>query len=167
MTQQQSFTHSEDGVSFQPSSMCCQCTFTTVRLLKDFHEGKTGPMTGLIHNPLAGSAPNNIVQILFASPRKYHVNKNQEAALKFVAGFLKKKQPLLQCSIKINKLLIQRVSPLDDGFRLGLLNLPPNIVMQETDLQLSPAGARRWRQGASDLWLSLAPVKEPLNCSTV
>lgn len=39
--------------------------------------------------------------------------------------------------------------------------------MRKTDLQLCLAGARRWRQGVLDLRLSLAPVKEPLNCSTV
>lgn len=61
----------------------------------------------------------------------------------------------------------ESVSPLDDGATLAVLNLPPSIVMRETDLQRSLAGARRWRQGALDLWLSPAPVKEPLNCSTV
>lgn len=34
VTQQRSFTHSEDGVSFQPSNMCCWCTFTTVTPLR-------------------------------------------------------------------------------------------------------------------------------------
>lgn len=56
---------------------------------------------------------------------------------------------------------------MDDRVGLGVLNLPPSIVMRETDLQLCLAGARRWRQGVLDLRLSLAPVKEPLNRSTV
>lgn len=72
------------------------------------------------------------------------------------------------CQWKKSSIQSESVSPLDDGVRLAVLNLLPSIVMRETDLQLSLAGARRWRQGrALDLWLSLAPVKEPLNCSTV
>lgn len=130
-------------------------------------------MTGLIYNLLPDSAPNSNIQILFVSPPCKDENKNQKAALVFVFRFLKKKKKKLKhfwckkCQWKKSLIQSEPVSPLDDRVGLGVLNLPPSIVMRETDLQLCLAGARRWRQGVLDLRLSLAPVKEPLNCSTV
>lgn len=117
-----------------------------------------GPMTGLIHHLLADSAPDtapdNLMIIFEVCLHLLQISLKGAFGTKCVSEKVINSEWVY---------LTFWTTRLDWVF----LNLPPSIVMQGTDLHLSLAGARRWRQGALDLWLSLAPVKEPLNCSTV